>query len=102
MVTVLSSTSISLVRKSAPIVALYSLLNFFCTYWFIKLVCGRSGGVGQRERQVGLASPRETAGPTFPTPLSPRMMTFSSLRCLRCVLAIDREARQVREAAVTD
>ncbi len=32
MVTVLSSTSISFVKKSAPIVALYSLLNFFCTY----------------------------------------------------------------------
>ncbi len=29
IVTFLSSTSISLVRKSAPIVALYSLVNFF-------------------------------------------------------------------------
>lgn len=39
IVTVLSSISISFVKKSAPMVALYSLVNFFCTYWFIKLVC---------------------------------------------------------------
>lgn len=35
MVTSLSSIWISFVRKSAPIVALYSLENFFCTYWFM-------------------------------------------------------------------
>jgi hypothetical protein len=38
MVTILSSTVISLVRKSAPMVALYWLLNFFSTYWFISEV----------------------------------------------------------------
>lgn len=41
----------SLVRKSAPMVALYWLLNFLFTYWFMREV--------------------------FPTPLSPRMMTFN-------------------------
>jgi hypothetical protein len=50
MVTSLSSTWISLVRKSAPMVALYSLVNFFWTYWFMSEVlptlrasAGRSG-----------------------------------------------------------
>lgn len=33
-----SSTCTSLVRKSAPIVALYWLLNFLSTYWFISEV----------------------------------------------------------------
>lgn len=36
IVTSLSSTITSLVRKSAPMVALYWLLNFLLTYWFIK------------------------------------------------------------------
>lgn len=35
IVTSLSSTITSLVRKSAPIVALYWLLNFLFTYWFM-------------------------------------------------------------------
>jgi len=59
-VTSLSSSCSSLVRKSAPMVALYSFENFFCTYWFMSDVlptlwrccvgCGRrgSGGVGGR------------------------------------------------------
>eukprot|EP00043_Microstomoeca_roanoka_P017559 m.184060 g.184060 ORF g.184060 m.184060 type:complete len:137 (+) comp16661_c10_seq3:3279-3689(+) len=51
MVTSLSSTVTSFVRKSAPMVALYWLLNLRFTYWFIKDV--------------------------LPTPESPRMMTFS-------------------------
>ena len=38
MVTSLSSTCISLVRKSAPIVALYWLENFLLTYWFMREV----------------------------------------------------------------
>ena len=38
IVTNRSSTRTSLVRKSAPIVALYEALNFLLTYWFIKLV----------------------------------------------------------------
>lgn len=38
MVTSLSSTITSLVKKSAPIVALYWLLNLLLTYWFIKEV----------------------------------------------------------------
>lgn len=38
MVTSLSSTITSFVRKSAPIVALYWLLNFLFTYWFISEV----------------------------------------------------------------
>lgn len=37
-------------------VALYSLVNFFCTYWFMRLV--------------------------LPTPESPKMMTLSSRRFL--------------------
>ena len=36
MVTSLSSTCTSLVRKSAPIVALYWLENFLFTYWFMR------------------------------------------------------------------
>ena len=42
----------SLVKKSAPMVALYWLENFLFTYWFMRDV--------------------------LPTPLSPRMMTFNS------------------------
>lgn len=38
IVTSLSSTMTSFVRKSAPIVALYWLLNFLFTYWFINEV----------------------------------------------------------------
>ena len=38
MVTRRSSTMTSFVRKSAPIVALYWLLNFLLTYWFINEV----------------------------------------------------------------
>lgn len=38
IVTSRSSTITSLVRKSAPIVALYWLLNFLLTYWFIREV----------------------------------------------------------------
>jgi len=33
-----SSNCTSLVKKSAPMVALYWLLNFLLTYWFIKEV----------------------------------------------------------------
>lgn len=36
--TSLSSTMTSFVKKSAPIVALYWLLNFLLTYWFINEV----------------------------------------------------------------
>lgn len=36
MVTIRSSTITSLVRKSAPMVALYWLVNFLLTYWFIR------------------------------------------------------------------
>jgi hypothetical protein len=63
IVTVLSSTSISLVRKSAPIVALYSLENFFCTYWFISDVLptlrdrGRGGGLLRDSRTPPWAPP---------------------------------------------
>jgi len=49
-----SSIWTSLVRKSAPMVALYWLLNLLLTYWFISEV--------------------------LPTPLSPRMMTLRSIR----------------------
>ena len=38
IVTSLSSTMTSFVRKSAPMVALYWLLNFLFTYWFINEV----------------------------------------------------------------
>ena len=48
----MSYESSSFVRKSAPIVALYCVLNFLFTYWFIKDV--------------------------LPTPESPRMITFNS------------------------
>lgn len=37
-VTSLSSIITSLVRKSAPMVALYVLSKRFCTYWFIRHV----------------------------------------------------------------
>lgn len=57
----LSSNWTSLVRKSAPMVALYWLLNFRFTYWFIKDV--------------------------FPTPLSPRIMTLRSMRLREAILA---------------
>ncbi len=36
IVTSLSSTITSLVRKSAPMVALYCDVNFLLTYWFIR------------------------------------------------------------------
>ena len=58
MVTSLSSSITSLVRKSAPIVALYALLNFRFTNWFISEVLptlrdGKSKAV--RERASGRA-----------------------------------------------
>lgn len=50
IVTSLSSTMTSLVRKSAPMVALYCDVNFLLTYWFISevfptlwTVCGEAG-----------------------------------------------------------
>lgn len=46
IVTSLSSTMTSFVRKSAPIVALYWLLNFLFTYWFINEVLPTLGGGG--------------------------------------------------------
>ena len=56
----------SLVRKSAPMVALYWLLNFLLTYWFMSEV--------------------------FPTPLSPRMITFRT-RIVRMMMRIVRMMR---------
>ena len=53
IVTCLSSIMTSLVRKSAPMVALYWAVNFLFTYWFISEV--------------------------LPTPLSPRMITYNSI-----------------------
>ena len=60
IVTSLSSTITSFVRKSAPIVALYWLLNFLFTYWFMSDV--------------------------LPTPESPRMITFSNTFFLEVIL----------------
>jgi hypothetical protein len=48
IVTSLSSTCTSLVKKSAPIVALYWLLNFLLTYWFIREVFPTLHGTPQR------------------------------------------------------
>lgn len=45
IVTSLSSTMTSFVRKSAPIVALYWLLNFLFTYWFISEVLPTLGKI---------------------------------------------------------
>ena len=52
----------SLVRKSAPMVALYWFENFLLTYWFIKDV--------------------------FPTPESPRIMTFSNTFFLEAIFSL--------------
>jgi len=60
MVTSRSSTITSLVRKSAPIVALYWLENFLLTYWFIRDV--------------------------LPTPESPRMITFNRIFLLEAIM----------------
>lgn len=49
IVTSLSSTMTSFVRKSAPIVALYWLLNFLFTYWFINEVLPTLGGGGNHK-----------------------------------------------------
>ena len=54
IVTSLSSTMTSLVRKSAPMVALYCDVNFLFTYWFISEVFptlpGEEGGGKEGER----------------------------------------------------
>ena len=56
IVTSLSSTMTSLVRKSAPIVALYCDVNFLLTYWFISDVlptlCVCVGGGGMQSTEV--------------------------------------------------
>lgn len=72
MVTSLSSTITSLVRKSAPIVALYWLLNFLFTYCFMREV--------------------------FPTPESPRMMTFSNTFFLEVILEAQGQRRRRHNA----
>ena len=59
IVTRRSSTMTSLVRKSAPIVALYWFENLRLTYWFISDV--------------------------LPTPESPRMMTFNKIFLLEAI-----------------
>jgi hypothetical protein len=45
-----------LVRKSAPIVALYSFENFFCTYWFMSDVLPT---LQQSETRVSDSCPRK-------------------------------------------
>lgn len=62
MVTIRSSTITSLVRKSAPMVALYWLVNFLLTYWFISDV--------------------------LPTLESPRMITFKRTFFLVAMVAV--------------
>jgi len=62
IVTIRSSTITSLVRKSAPMVALYWLVNFLLTYWFISDV--------------------------LPTLESPSMITFSRTFFLVAMIAM--------------
>lgn len=71
IVTIRSSTITSLVRKSAPIVALYWLVNFLLTYWFISDV--------------------------LPTLESPSMITFRSTFFLVAMVAVPRESSSSRE-----
>jgi hypothetical protein len=71
IVTNLSSTITSLVKKSAPMVALYWLLNFLFTYWFIKEVFPTLNGLKSVSQ---CAYEKETCS----YPLSPRMMTFNN------------------------
>ena len=62
MVTSRSSTITSLVRKSAPMVALYCDVNFLFTYWFISDVFPTLwvGGVEEgREKTVKVTGMRE-------------------------------------------
>ena len=49
MVTRRSLTVTSLVKKSAPMVALYWLLNFLVTYWFISDVLPTLQGESEQE-----------------------------------------------------
>lgn len=106
MVTFLSSISISLVKKSAPMVALYSLENLRCTYWFMRDVfptlCDTMGKV-RREKVPNTMTSKPmpegfSGGPSVvniwlfkPTtsqshPLSPRMMTFRRRRVFDDIL----------------
>lgn len=70
MVTSRSSTCTSFVRKSAPMVALYWLLNFLFTYWFISDVLPtlraarskRRGGVSAAAAAAAAAAPAARAG----------------------------------------
>lgn len=61
IVTSLSSTMTSFVRKSAPIVALYWLLNFLFTYWFINEVLPTLGGGGESQDNIQRAWKAETS-----------------------------------------
>ena len=86
MVTSLSSTCTSLVRKSAPIVALYWLENFLFTYWFISDVLPtlrHTGSVSAETLQLCFSASR-----ALPHPLSPSMMTFRRVR-FRGGMAVD-------------
>jgi len=84
------STTTSLVRKSAPMVALYWALNFLDTYWFIKDVLPtlEVGGCAGSERRGGERANEKaplvfflTPSPSlYSHPLSPRMMTLSRER----------------------
>lgn len=81
MVTSLSSIVTSFVRKSAPIVALYWLLNFLFTY--LRARGAEGGQAPARARAWGRAARGRLVTHWFirlvlPTPLSPRMITFNS------------------------
>ena len=85
-VTSLSSTITSFVRKSAPMVALYWLLNFLFTYWYIREVLPTLPKEGERLRIGGYVKKAEAY------PLSPKMMifnkTFLRVDILSCLVVL--------------
>ena len=61
MVTRRSLTVTSLVKKSAPMVALYWLLNFLVTYWFISDVLPTLQGESEQEGREEWGREKERA-----------------------------------------
>lgn len=65
IVTRRSSTITSLVKKSAPMVALYWLLNFLFTYWFMSEVFPVLKGVSWRAREKRKKKPHTHCHPKW-------------------------------------
>ena len=87
MVTSRSSTITSLVRKSAPIVALYCDVNFLLTYWFINDVLptlmggGREGERGRKRHSLLCATVTIATRPAFPCTNCSYMLNTRVHRC---------------------